>query len=180
MSDTPSDRVIRRRGLPRHPRPDLIADELRLAADVVEKRGTDAITRASLLAQRGFPTATIGDGGSRGTDPTSSTERAALKSDRWGDADIDLAALLRVAWAAALELRSRIIDLMAYASDDDPVPGGTGPCGCGCGRFCDPRKNQHDRLKTNLAPACYASWKRSGLLRGDWLRARAKERSDHE
>jgi hypothetical protein len=43
---------------------------------------TDALRHARTHAEaRGYPAATIGDGGSRSTEPTSSTERAALTHD---------------------------------------------------------------------------------------------------
>lgn len=185
----PSDDVIRSHGLPRHPTPQVLARQLRHLADTLEHNGTAAIRAASILAARGYPAGTLGDGGASngasilvvdeetGPDgelvPCTSTEAAALNHDRWNDADRRLARLLRLVWSTSVQTESLAADLLAHAQDVDELPAGTGSCEA-CTKVCRPTvKNPDNRLRSGLCDACRKHWARSGITdRGDWLLTR--------
>src|SRR5690606_29373811 len=75
-----------------------VAAKLRAAAAELEAkakgerrtRGERAVSMADALTSRGYPANTLGDGGSRSSDPTSSTERSALADNRCGDEGPDV------------------------------------------------------------------------------------------
>lgn len=164
----------------RHPSPARVATYLRQVAGQLDTNGDNAIARARSLAERGYPAATIGNG-ARSSDPTSSTERAALNPDGWADIDDTLARALRRLWADTTVVEGLLDRVLAHASDDDPTPAGQGPCGCGCGHVCRPTKKPDDRLRSGFAPACYRRWLRwraqyPTATRSDYLHACAQER----
>lgn len=183
---TLTDKVIASMGLPRHPTPHEIAKVLREAASRLEQHGLDAIDKVSVLSARGYPAATLGDGGSRGSDETSSTERHATGRDRspearWFGADADYAQTLQ-----QLDRFARLAvvvtdEIMRHALDVDPTPAGTGEC-LGCGRFCRPDGDKPgNRLRSGLCPTCYRAWARAGRpLRGEWVAQRRKTLTDDE
>lgn len=178
---TLTDRTIASHGLPRHPSPSDIAETLERAARALNKSGQRALELASVLAARGYGASTLGDGGSRGTDPTSSTERAAGTDGpidrRWIEADHYYADLLRTAWRTAINLEARTHELLRHADDQDPTPAGTGEC-LTCTRVCRPTRQRPDfRLRSGLCPSCRNAWANyqrtdGQLARPDWISRR--------
>ncbi len=155
-----------------HPSPKQLAAYLHRLADRLDSDGGRALEMAELLAARGYPANTAGNG-ARSSDTTSTTERAALhgapndrgdpwRPDDWEDADRRMAGNLRALHNTALTVEAGIDTVLAHGSTADPLPPGTGYCTCGgdCGgrnpTFCAPRQNgPSDRLKVGLAPNCY-------------------------
>lgn len=188
-----------------HPSPKQLAGYLRRLANKLDTHGGRALEMAEVLAARGFPASTGGNG-ARSSDPTTSTERAALHNapkDRddpwrpgeWEDADRRLHADLSALHTAALTVESGVDTVLHHATTADNIPGGTGYCTCGgddpdspfwCGTFCAPRQNgSSDRLKSGLAPKCwmrFVRWREThtdGTV-ADWRHAtrRAREIAD--
>lgn len=160
-----------------HPPLEQLADHLRAVAKLLDQHANHDRTRAlngtcrclNCRARRlgtdslGWPTATLGDGtGARTSDPTSSVERAAIDPDRWATIDTDLTRALRTIWHDGLTLLTLTDHITAHASDDDPVPAGTGPCTIRtCDTTCKPSgKNPDNRLRSGLCPACWTAWQR--------------------
>lgn len=151
----------------RHPKPTIIARQLRRLADILDDEGDKATRRAAVLAARGYPTSTAG-GGRNGTADCSSTERAAglagddgpLTPPPYTGIDERLAKQLRVVWGSARGAEDTIHLINSKAADDDPIPVGTGMC-IRCDRFCRPsKKDPNDRLRLQLCPADYRAFKR--------------------
>lgn len=143
------------------PKPAVLANHLDTLAKIVRADGDRVRNLAAILAARGWPSATLGNG-ARSSDTTSSTERAALDPDPWIEIDEILARTERVLWVSAVQVSDMYARIMAHDSDDDPVPGGTGPCVLKtCEHFCNPRKDPEDRLKRGLCPIHYARWRRA-------------------
>lgn len=172
-------------GLARHPAPAVIEAQMNKTSDRVRRDGARAIELARNLASTGYPSSTLGDGGSRGSDDTSSTERAAgvlnqrPMVNRWADADRRLAAAFAVAHKANQQLEHEIANIVAHAADLDPVPVGTGECQA-CGRFCRPDKDRPgNRLRSGLCPTDYRAWLRAGQpQRNEWVRTRRTDFTD--
>lgn len=156
------------------PSPKQLAAYLHDLADKVLRSGPRALDLAGLLADRGYPTSTAGAGvGGRSSDRTSSVERAVIAGpDRWSDTLRQLQHRHRALWVAALHLEAGIDEVLAHASDADPLPPGTGYCVCRgddppkknpdrqtdtwCATYCSPKQNgPEDRLKSGLAPSCH-------------------------
>lgn len=141
--------------------------------------------RTERLAARGWPASVVGDGsGVRSTTSSSSVERAATTVSQFAGLDEQLTATMA-------ELRAKVVAVLAIAaivdshgSDDDVVPPGTGECGCGCGKSCDPRRRgPEDRLKSGLHPTCHRRWLRwratyPGVTISDFLDACYRERGE--
>lgn len=150
--------VVRSIGLPSHPEPSVIASALEDAAKAIRSNALRATDMASVLAAKGYSAATLGDGGSRGTDTTSSTERHASLPSRWEAADYIYAETLRTIWQDALGATAATNELLRHASDEDRTPAGTGECRA-CARFIrksDTRKSH--RLRSGLCPSCFGAW----------------------
>lgn len=182
--------------MPRHETPAELARLLREAARRLEETGLDAIDLVSALASRGYAAATLGDGGSRGSDSTSSTERhgsrylpdhdrngnlKSIPSDvRWVEADVDYATALRDLGRLAVRVTASTNEIMRHASDEDRTKTGSGICLL-CARSCMPTKDKPgDRLRSGLCPTCYRAWNRyqndgGTMTRGEWV---AKRRED--
>lgn len=164
----------------RHPQPSVIKAELerlirfldtyahhdRLAAK--KACCTCVMCLAERLASRGYPTNTAG--GIRGSDSTSSTERAAgvlsettqLAPPPFAGIDEDVAKLMRIVFRAAVNIQSTGIRVMSHGTDDDPVPAGTGSCQC-CTKFCRPDADHPDnRIKAGYCDSCWRRWVRQG------------------
>jgi hypothetical protein len=180
---TDTDRTIASAGLPKHPEPYAIAKALRDAATRLEESGLDAIDMVSILAARGYSASTLGDGGSRGSDSTSSTERHATQDggSRWFNADREYAQLLRTVWLDAQAVISTIDEILRHAQDIDPTPAGTGSC-MACDRFCRPDKDKPgNRLVSGLCPTDYRAWARAGRpLRIQWIAERRRSFTDEQ
>lgn len=182
MTDTQPDPVVASIGLPRHQKPKVLAQYLRAVANRIEADGPHAIRVATILASRGFGSGTLGDGGSRSTDGTSSVERAAgVTSDtgarpKFADADRTLAASLRLIWQAGLSIESQLADLLSHGDDVDVLPPGTGNCEC-CEVFVRPTGERPDfRLRAGLCPACHKAYGRAGGPdRGAWIIQRRQD-----
>lgn len=187
------DPVVRSIGLPGHPSPAAIADALEATADALRSGGLGAITMAHALASRGFAASTLGDGGSRATDATSMPERSAYRpgdrtddgkpippppSARWWAADHHYARLLADLWRLATRTKASTDELLHHASDDDPLPAGTGGCRA-CSRVCRPdAERPGNRIVSGLCPTCYKAWRRyDGPMQ--WSAWVAKRREDH-
>lgn len=161
------DRTVETLGLPYHPDARTIASHLRAAARLLEDSGTRARKNAAVLAARGWPAATLGDGLPRAGTPGKPTERAARvdadtqAAGHWDDVDIRYATLLRVMWRGAASIETMVTELLAHGSDVDELPAGHGECRC-CGRFCQPSKDSNDRLRAGYCNACRMAWERSG------------------
>lgn len=152
------DRAVVRIGLPAHPDPASIASALEAAAKALRSRSFGAMHMASVLAARGYSAQTIGDGGAKGSDTTSRTERLAAQPDRWDAVDHAYAALLRGGWLTALRMEALTDELVRHALDDDPTPIGQGECRA-CARFVkriDHRPSY--RLRSGLCPSCFGAW----------------------
>jgi hypothetical protein len=187
-----------------HPSPKQLAAYLHRLADKLDTHGGRALDMAEVLAGRGYPTSTAGNG-SRSSDTTSSTERAALvgapedrntpwRPGEWEDADRRLHTHLRALHQAALKAESGVDTVLAHGTTNDQLPPGTGECTCGTNcapdrkgpTFCSPRQNgPSDRLKVGLAPNCYKRFDRwrdgnPGGTVVDWKHAtrRAREIAD--
>jgi hypothetical protein len=116
---------------------------------------------------RGYPSSTLGDGtGTRTSDTTSSTERAAGiltdHPDPWAHIDMELRTRLHALWRSGLRVAATIDQIVAHAPDDDPLPAGTGPCTIRtCETVCRPdAKRPDNRLRAGLCPACRDAWTR--------------------
>jgi len=155
-----------------HPAPTVIANQLEALAKQLRVNGDQAKLWATVLAARGYPSATLGNG-ARSSDTTTTVERAVgLSGDTgpltppdgpWNGVDGDLARYLRLLWLTASQVDVLMVRLLAHASDDDPIPPGTGPCTYkGCEHFCNPRKNPNDRIKRGYCPAHFLRWWRLG------------------
>lgn len=187
-ADRPSDQVVASIGLPHHaPLRDII-ENLRASADEVSAHGARAIALARELAAVGYAASTLGDGGSRGTDDTSSTERAAglggpldakPRPNRWRGVDARLARAYTTADRAAKDLKTLVADIVQHAEDLDPIPVGTGECQA-CGRFCRPDKDRPgNRLRSGLCPTDYRAYLRAGQPdRGYWIHQRRGDLTD--
>lgn len=174
---TPSpDPVVRIIGLPSHPEPAVIADALEEAAKEIRSKMLPAQGMASVLAAKGYSAQTLGDGGSRGSDTTSSTERLAARRERWEAADFAYAQMLRTAWLAAHRVTAQTRELLRHADDVDPTPAGQGECRA-CARFVRRNPNRSsDRIISGLCQTCYRAWHRykaeGPMLWSDWVAAR--------
>ncbi len=198
----PPDPAVRSIGLPRHPSPHAIAAAMREAARRLEKAGDLAVEAAYILAQRGYPASTLGDGGSRGTDGTSSTERTVQRAvpgkddqtrkalplppdAKWWGVDARYATLLATANVTSNRLVTLTNDLLHHAGMDDSTPAGTGECR-GCARICRPSKDKPgDRLRAGLCPTCYRAWLRyvdkdGAMSRPEWVARRRESYSERD
>lgn len=184
---TATDQTIASMGLPRHPPMSSIALLLSEAREAADKRGLAAIDLVAQLAAIGYPGSTLGDGGSRGSDSTSSTERNALRdyTDRWAGASYRYAQLTQAMQKAVAAWVQMTDEIMRHGDDVDPTPAGTGEC-LACGRFCRPDGDRPgNRLRSGLCPTDYRAWRRyldSGgqLHRGGWVTERRKSFTDDE
>lgn len=161
---------------PRHPSLWSLAQHFREVAAALDDNGNHSRTEANagrcrcltcaakLLAARGWPATTAGDGsGSRGADTTSSTERAVVEPPLPMFAGIDerLAKSLYLMWQVGLRIQTDARNILAHADKDDVLPAGSGEC-FRCGRFCRPDQKQGDRIKAGYCGACYRLWLRRG------------------
>jgi hypothetical protein len=151
-----------------HPAPTIIASQLEALAKQLRANGDQAKLWALILSARGYPSATLGSG-ARSSDTTTSTERAVgLSGDdgpltppdaAWNGVDGELDRYLALLTHTASHVASLLTRLLAHASDDDPIPAGTGPCALRtCEHFCVPRKKPSDRLRRGLCPSHYNQW----------------------
>ena len=178
---TTSDRTIQAIGLVRHPKPDVIANNLDHLAATLRRDAGRAIDAASVLAARGWAAGTLGDGGGRSGAtieadgeriPVTSVEAAALHHDRWSDVDQRLAKLLRILWATTVQLETTIADVLAHADDADELPAASGTCQA-CGKVVRSDGRRPEYLRAGLCDACRKHWQRSGIVdRGQWMLAR--------
>lgn len=182
----PPDRTVRSIGLARHGTPHEIAKRLRELARALDDEGTDAIDDVSTLADRAYPHATLGDGGSRGTDSTSVQERTVIASpERWAGADARYARDLAVIEKLAIDLKGQTHDIRHHAQLIDPTPVGTGECK-GCARTVRPNEDKPgNRLRSGLCPSCYRAWNRyrSGGgtdIRSEWATKRRESYSERD
>lgn len=183
---TKVDQQVARLSKPRHDDPPQIHALLERVGRSHGADGTRAEVMAGVLAARGWGTTTLGDGGPRGTSPTSSTEREALAErtplSAWKTVEVDYHRSVQALQKAAEDHEHQLLRILGHASDQDPIPGGTGYCEC-CTRFCRPdptRDRAEDRLKAGLCPACYRAYLRAGrpFPLGDWLRRRRASLTD--
>ena len=141
-----------------------IAERAERVAKLCRRNGPAILKMAELLAARGWPTSTLGDGGSRGVgDGLTSTERAADNPGPWADADVQLAAATvtldraLAAWAVAAG------NILAHgdieATERHNRQPGSGPC-MACTRDVPGREN--DRLRAGFCGACRKRWERAG------------------
>jgi hypothetical protein len=148
---------------PRPVQPRIVARNLRQLADQLDDAGPRAIRQAALLAARGWPVSTTGNGdGSRSSDETSSTERSAINPGPFDDIDKRLARQLVLLDSAARLTFGTINTVLSQAEDDDPVPAGTGSC-LRCDKFVRPDgRRPNNRIQSGFCPACYRRWARAG------------------
>jgi hypothetical protein len=150
------------------PTPQSLARNLRQLADRLDDEGDRALTRADIYAARGYGAATI-NGGIRGGDNTSSTERAALNPHPFVGIDDRYTAQRQALWAGTVILHSILDQLLTHADDSDPIPAGTGEC-VRCGKMCRPTlKRPHDRRKAGFCPACHTAWVRAHKPDRSWF-----------
>jgi hypothetical protein len=147
-----------------------LARNLHQLAYRLEDQGDKAIRRAVILAARGWPVSTNGTDGGRSSDPTSSTERAALNPGPFDGIDYRMRTQMSNLMASIVFLHGTLDVVMAHASDDDPVPSGTGPCQViACDHVCNPRKNPNDRIKAGYCPKHWRRWLRQGRPDRGWF-----------
>lgn len=186
---TTIDRAINRAAMPKHGDYREIGDLLCRLGQLLIDHGAHAESMVALLAARGWGTGTLGDGGPRSSDPTSTTERAGTADGgpllRWKGKDFRYHELAQALERHGRALEALHIDVMAHGSDDDPIPGGTGECAC-CGRFCRPDGSKEGRdefrLKAGLCPSCYKAYDRAHRPwpRSDWIRDRKQALTDDQ
>jgi hypothetical protein len=156
----------------RHPSPPTLVRYLRHMADVIDDQGQKAIDQAHLLSARGWPSSTSGAAVISSGNGSSSTERAALNPNPFDGLGDQLARELRAAWKALLDVEGTMARVMSHASDDDPIPVGTGHC-LRCETFCRPDDQRpHNRIRSGFCPACDTAWRRAGKPdRGEFIRS---------
>lgn len=175
------DRIIDTIGLVDHPTPAALADHLEQVASLLRTEGATAVRTAPVLAARGWPAATLGDGtGSKSANDETSVERAHEQPHAFAAADVRLAWLMRTLSEAGLKVQTLVTDLTAHATDVDPTPAGTGDCER-CGTFCRSTKSRpNNRLRAGLCRSCYGAWDRLMKatrgnpirpVREEWIRA---------
>jgi hypothetical protein len=143
--------------------------QLRQLADRLDDQGERAMVRAVVLAARGWPVSTNGTDGGRSSDPTSSTERAALNPGPFDGIDYRMRTQMSTLWTGIIFLHGSLDVVMAHAPDDDPVPVGTGRC-LRCDKFCRPdNKQPHNRIRAGFCPACDTAWRRAGKPERGWF-----------
>ncbi len=118
--------------------------------------------RTHTYTAHGYPASTLGDGGSRSSDRTSSTERAATETTRlFPGLDQQWATLTAQLTQLGVDTLHILAVVLSHAPDDDVLPGGTGHCTVPtCDTFCNPRKKPDNRLRAGLCPACHQAWLR--------------------
>lgn len=173
--------------LPTHPDPVALAADLERLAKNLRTYGTRRLDLARQLAAVGYPSSTLGSGGGRSSDSTSTTERAAgidhdrPHPNRWAQVDVVYATRL-----ADLARSARAFDqvdalVAQHASDVDPIPAGSGEC-LACDRVVrhDPVCRPDWRLRSGLCPTDRKAWQRAGSPHpiGDWVRKRRAELTD--
>lgn len=159
----------------RAPHPLVLAKHLEDVARQLRTQGPTAIRLAPELAAHGYPAATLGDGGSRGSDVGSSTERAALNPNPFDAVDKRLNQRLRFTWLLSLRLSETLTEVYGHAGDDDQLPAGSGSCEC-CERMCRPDVKAGDRLTAGFCAADYQAWVRAGRPeRAPWIVQRRKQ-----
>ena len=189
-----NDRTLDSIGLPRHRSASRMTESAELLVALLKATDLDRAQRtAPLLAARGWPAGTLGDGGSStgasiivtdaDTGPdgervaVTSTEAAAFTHGRYDNADWRLAAALRVIDQALLKITevaqgavSLAADVLAHADDADELPAASGACEA-CGKVVrSDRGKTPEYLRAGLCNACRMHWDRSGILdRGEWL-----------
>lgn len=180
------DPTVRSIGLPSHPDPATMAAVGEEAAKAIRSKTLLATDMASTLAAKGYSARTLGDGGSRGTDTTSSTERLASRpANRWDAADHAYAAALRDFWRAGLAVIAQTDELLRHASDIDPTPAGTGECRA-CARFVRPTKQRSSfRLRSGLCPSCFGAWSNyrgqgGSMLWSEWVSRRRESFTERD
>lgn len=144
------------------PTPTTLARNLRQLADRLDDEGERAVRRAPVLAARGYPTSTNGSEGGRSSDPTSSTERAALNPGMFDDIDGRLREHMRLCWYMAVKIHANLDVILHHAPDDDPIPFGQGVCDR-CGLICKGGADSPRIHKNQLCHACneaFRRWKR--------------------
>lgn len=150
-----------------HPTPGVIAAHLRNVANLLADHGRLAIDLADVLASRGLPANTLGDGSRTSADSTSTERAAGLAGDpddnttrttRWDDIDVRLARLLHLIWKVGLDVEGTIGDIVARADDLDALPAGSGHC-VACGNFIRPdHKHPDRRIRSGYCPSCHSAW----------------------
>ena len=145
-------------------KPNVLADYLERVAAMLRDRGPAAVDMAALLASRGYPGATNGNG-SPSSDATSSTERAGTNEpNKWASVDTDLAEDMRKLWYHATRVDGTMSRVLSHATTDDQLPAGTGLCYLV--KLCEERvcrptlKDPDNRLRNGLGPACHQAWTR--------------------
>jgi hypothetical protein len=152
------------------PTPLVLARSLRQLADRLDDEGERAMRRAPILAARGWPVSVNGSEGGRSSDPTSSTERAALNPGPFDGIDYRMRTQLSNLAVSIVLLHASLDTVLTHASDDDPIPAGTGPCRVErCDHICNPRKNPNDRLKAGYCPKHWRRWLRMGRPDRGWF-----------
>ena len=170
--------VINAMRLANHPTPAVLANHGRDVAQRIRDHGPQTILRAAVLAARGLPSNTAGNG-SRSSDPTSSTERAAgLSGDdgdptppdsEWLGIDATLAQLHRDWWRIGVQLLATYDRIQSQGGDDDEIPAGTGSCRR-CDTFWRPTAEKpNDRIRSSYGPCCYFKWVRLGKPDKTWF-----------
>lgn len=161
----------------RAPKPFVLARHLRAVADMLDEHGDHAVDTARILAARGYPASTLGDGGSRGSDPTSTTERAALNQDPHANTDQILAGQLRRLWKAGLDVQAVVTRILAHGGDDDRTP--AADC-ARCGTVVRPTPDHPERrLRSGYCPRCHRQWLRLGRPERGWFRVQDDEQLDN-
>lgn len=164
--------------------------QLRALTKMLEVNGAQAERMAPLLAARGWPTSTLGDGGSRGTSELTSTERAADHRDRYADADEKLARFYLQTFILVSAGQQLIADLAAHATSDADHEGHdltrtntTGGWCQACNRWV--LGTADDRIRSGFCSACNMAFARliakdPNADRASFIRHRPKHDDQNE
>lgn len=174
----PPDRAVASIGRVKHSPPSKLAEIARDFARLMDDQGLDIFDRLHHLSDDGYPGATLGDGGSRGTDSPSQPERFVLRNPGpWHGKDREFHADLRRLEDLLVDVKATMLNVLRHASTDDPTPAGTGECRA-CARYCKPSEGKAgNRLRSGMCPTCYRAWKRYSdgggeLIRVEWIAQR--------
>jgi len=122
----------------------------------------------------GYPSGGLGDGGSRSTDGTSSTERAAETLAVRGDqSSEEIERIIEGALAGYEQLRLAASRLNAYVTPRQVVKGRANQAD-----ICPACDKATDKVKAGYCPTCHRQWCREGRPDRAWFVRRRKGERD--
>lgn len=154
---------------PPAPPPRELASTLRNVADILDRHGDRALELAPLLAARGWPASTMGNG-SRGDSGYTSVESAVVAPGKldtpditpnlnWNDVDVHVNQTAHQVWVLGLALRTMVIRIIDHAPTVEQNRKTGGDC-FACDRVV--AGTHVDRLRAGYCNACRMAWERAG------------------